>query len=101
MKAKMTILSAIVVMVLITPVYAMEDFNVNDKINMMRTDLNLTDDQANAVKPILADYKNKLEQAHKEKEDRLKNILSSDQMSKMKDMKKERNKMENKMEKME
>lgn len=70
-------------------VHANEVMNVDEKINKMKENLSLTDEQAKAVKPILEDYKDKMEAAGKEKEERLAQVLSPDQMKTMKDMHKE------------
>lgn len=95
MKYKVMVLSAIVVLFLTGFACANEHFNVDDKVNRMKTELNLTDDQARAVKPILEDYKNTMELAEKEKKGRLASVLTDDQMKKMMQMKKEHEKMEN------
>lgn len=73
------------VVLLNSPVRANEMMNVDQKVQKMKAELNLTDDQANQIKPIIQDYKNQMEQAKKNKEDRLRGVLSSQQMDQMKE----------------
>ena len=86
MKYKLFALSLLGTVLLVSSAFAHEKFDVDQKIKDWKTELNLTDDQAKAIKPILEDYKNKMEDAHKDKEQRLSAVLSSDQMNKIKAM---------------
>src|SRR5258708_6498275 len=94
MRYKIMVLSTMLTVCLTGFACANEHFNVDDKINRMKADLNLTDDQVRAVKPIFEDYKNTMELAEKEKKGRLASVLNDDQMKKMEQAKKEHEKME-------
>lgn len=87
-------IATVLLALLATPVFAHEKMDVDAKVDMMKKELNLTDDQVKAVKPILEDYKNAEEQAVKNKEDKLSSVLTKDQMSKMQDLKNDEEKME-------
>ncbi len=98
------------------PTFANMDYNVDEKIQKMKTELNLTDAQANAVKPILEEFKSRKEalkegpdknafqkdmmQLKMEKEQKLSQVLTSEQMGKLRSMKDE-HKAEHKMHKKE
>jgi len=88
MKYKMMMLSAITAFLLTGVVYANQSFNVDEKIQSMKEKLGLTDTQITVVKPILTEYKLQMEQLKSEKERRLKEVLTTEQMDKMKEMKK-------------
>ena len=88
MKIKKILLGVVMLFLFSSPVYADRMINVDEKIQKMKTDLNLTQDQADRIRPIIQDYKDKMEKAHKDKEDKLNQVLSADQMKKLKDMKK-------------
>jgi hypothetical protein len=88
------VLSCLTVLLFASPVLAHEKIDVNAKVDMMKKELNLSDDQVKSVKPVIEDYKNAVEQAGKNKEDKLSSILSKDQMDKMKDLMKDKEKME-------
>ncbi|MBP9855209.1 MAG: hypothetical protein KBD53_10135 [Candidatus Omnitrophica bacterium] len=64
-------------------------FSVNEKLQKMKTELNLTDEQVDKIRPIIQDYKDAMDKAQNDKEDRLRQVLSSDQMNQLKDMKKD------------
>lgn len=70
--------------------FAYGNMSAEDRVVKMTKNLNLTSDQVNAVRPIIQDYKNRMEQLEQEKEQKLKAVLTTDQMTKMKQMKKER-----------
>lgn len=88
MKYKTITLGVIAFSFFAVSAYANKDFNVDDKVQKLKTELVLTDDQVRAIKPILEDYKNKLDQAGDEKEQRLGEVLTPDQMARLKDAKK-------------
>jgi Na+-transporting NADH:ubiquinone oxidoreductase subunit NqrC len=90
MQTKIMLNVAVVLFLLANSVFAMEGYNINDKMMQMKADLNLTDDQMTAVKPIVEYYMRKMEAIEKQKEDRLSKLLSDDQMMKMMQMKKDR-----------
>jgi Spy/CpxP family protein refolding chaperone len=74
----------------IAPVWANEEINVDEKVNMLKTELTLTDEQVNQVKPIIEEYKINREQIDKAKEDQLKAVLTDEQMDKFKEWKKKK-----------
>lgn len=59
------------------------NFDVDKKTDELKTQLNLTDDQVDQVKPVLEEFKDKVKQAHDEKMDKLKAILNDDQDKKL------------------
>ncbi len=71
-------------------VYANTMMNVDEKVEKMKAELHLTQDQANQIKPVIQEYKEKADKLHKDKEDKLSRILSSDQMNQLKAMKKDK-----------
>ena len=90
MKCKMLALSATALLLLMAPLQAHEHrMNHVDMMNHMKMELNLTEAQVAQIKPILTDYKDALNRAHDTKMDRLKAVLTDDQMKKLKDRKKE------------
>jgi len=90
MKTKIMLNVAAILILLACSAFAMEGYNINDKMMQMKADLNLTDDQMMTVKPIVEYYMRKMEAMEKQKEDRLSKLLSDDQMMKMMQMKKDR-----------
>jgi regulator of replication initiation timing len=90
MKTRIMLNVAAVLFLLANSAFAMEGYNINDKMMQMKADLNLTDDQMTAVKPVVEYYMRKMEAMEKQKEDRLSKLLSDDQMMKMMQMKKDR-----------
>jgi Spy/CpxP family protein refolding chaperone len=87
-------------LVMAAPLHANEmGMNVDDRVKEMKTQLSLTDDQANQVKTIMEDFKTKSEALHKEKQDKLGQVLSADQMTKYKEWKKTWHKKHEKAEK--
>lgn len=90
MKNKLMALMLGTMMVVGTMAYANEDFNVDDKAKHMKSKFNLTDDQTNSVKSILQDYKNKIEDARKEKEQKISAVLTPEQADKWKDAMKDK-----------
>lgn len=87
MDRKPIVLGALTALLLAGNAFANKDFNVGDKLKEMKKELALTDAQVNAIDPILNDYKNKIDAAADEKEQRLSSILSADQMKQWKQMK--------------
>ncbi len=83
MKSRAMLLSTIMILFLAGPVLAAEEFNVDNKIQAMKNELGLTDDQVRALRPILTAYKDKLDQATNEKEQRLSDVLSTNQRNKL------------------
>ena len=90
MKTKIMLNVAAILCIMANSAFAMEGYNINDKMMQMKADLNLTDDQMMTVKPIVEYYMRKMEAMEKQKEDRLSKLLSSDQMMKMMQMKRDR-----------
>ena len=88
MKTKTMLNVTAVLCLLASSAFAMEGYDINDKMLQMKEDLNMTDDQVAVVKPVVEYYMRKMEAMEKEKEDRLSKLLSSDQMMKMMQMKK-------------
>jgi hypothetical protein len=81
------LLSLIVgLLVINSPVYANININVDKKVDRMKKELNLNDTQANSVKAALEDYKNKVREAAKEKDDRFSKVLNPQQMTQLKQM---------------
>jgi Spy/CpxP family protein refolding chaperone len=62
----------------------------DEKVQKMKKELNLTDDQVNQVRPIIQEYKDKMDALMQEKETKLSSVLTLDQMNKMKKMKNEK-----------
>ena len=81
---------AAILILLACSAFAMEGYNINDKMLQMKEDLNMTDDQVAVVKPVVEYYMRKMDAMEKQKEDRLSKLLSEDQMMKMMQMKKDR-----------
>jgi hypothetical protein len=71
--------------------FANMNMSVDDMVNKMTTNLNLTPAQVIAVRPVIQNFKDKMDQIVQEKEQKLSGILSADQMNKMQSMKKDRN----------
>ena len=92
MKIKLICCSMITGLALLSSAaFANMNMSVDDMVNKMTTNLNLTPDQVIAVRPVIQDFKDKMDQIVQEKEQKLSGILSADQMSKMQSMKKDRN----------
>jgi Spy/CpxP family protein refolding chaperone len=89
---KHLLMACFAVMLLASPVLA-EKVNVDATVDMLKTALDLTDDQIKAVKPIIEDYKDAVDAAGKTKLERLSAVLTSEQMDKLKDLKKAKDKM--------
>ena len=88
MKVKLMCLGMITSLVLVSSVaFANMNMSVDDMVNKMTTNLNLTSDQVSAVRPVIQDFKDKVDQLMQEKDQKLSGILSTDQMSKMQSMK--------------
>jgi hypothetical protein len=90
MKNKIILNGVAVLCLLANSAFAMEGYNINDKMMEMKTDLNLTDDQVATIKPIMEYYMKKTEAMEKQKEDKLSKVLTDDQMMRMMQMKKDR-----------
>jgi len=90
MKAKIMLNVAAVLFLLANSAFALEGYDINDKMMQMKADLNLTDDQMATVKPVVEYYMKKMEVMEKQKEDKLSKLLSEDQMMRMMQMKKDR-----------
>jgi Spy/CpxP family protein refolding chaperone len=71
-----------------------EYYNIDERVSKMKSDLNLNDDQVKEIKPIMENYKDKIHEARKEKEDKLDKILTSEQKDKMKNFKEDKDKAE-------
>lgn len=71
-------------------VYANKMMNIDDKIKDMQNKLSLTDNQASEVRPILQDYKDKVDNLREDKDSKLSKVLSDEQMTKLRDMKDEK-----------
>ena len=69
-------------------------YNVDDRLDKMKSDLNLNDQQVKEIKPILENYKDKIHSARQEKEDKIDKVLTSEQKSKMDNFKKDADKLE-------
>jgi Spy/CpxP family protein refolding chaperone len=67
-----------------------EYYKIDERIEKMKSDLKLTDEQVKEVKPVMESYKDKLHEARKEKEDKLDAILTSEQKDQMKQYKAEK-----------
>lgn len=89
MKLKKMLLASTLFFLAAMPVWANEMMSVDEKVKKMKMDLNLTDEQANQVKPIIEDYKSQMNKLHDEKKARLGKVLSTEQMDRLEDMKKE------------
>jgi len=90
MRSRIILNVAAVISLLASSAFAMEGYNINDKMMQMKADLNLTDDQVAVVKPVVEYYMRKMEVMEKQKEDKLSKLLSDDQMMKMMQMKRDR-----------
>ena len=93
------ILGLILVAFLLTPAYAQKQKSTDDIIQKMTTDLQLTPEQASAIKPIIEDSMAKsqglMEQMKKlrqEEEQKMSQILTPEQMIKMQNMRKQHHK---------
>jgi Spy/CpxP family protein refolding chaperone len=71
-----------------------EYYKIDERLEKMKTDLKLTDEQAKEIKPVMENYKDKLHEARKEKEEKLEKILSAEQNDQMKQYKEDMNKSE-------
>lgn len=93
MKYIMTVVAATVLCLAPLAARADKSFDVGEKLQKMKVSLGLNEQQEAAIKPILEEYKTKVETAGQEKEDRLKAVLSPEQMNQWdafkKDMKKD------------
>jgi hypothetical protein len=85
-------------MLAVIPLHANENMSVDEKVEKMKSNLALTDDQANQIKPILQDYKMKKDQLDQDKEQKLSAILNSTQMQQLREMKVDKDNKEEKME---
>ena len=66
-----------------------EGMNVDKKVEKMKKNLVLTDDQAVQIKAVLNEYKDKIEALMKEKHERVDAILTPEQRAKQEATKKE------------
>lgn len=64
------------------------NINVDEKVKKMKQELALTEQQERDVRPILEEFKAKVEDAATTKEQRLNQVLTPDQINKLRDMKK-------------
>jgi Spy/CpxP family protein refolding chaperone len=71
-----------------------EYYKIDERIDKMKSDLKLTDEQVKEVKPVMENYKDKVHEARKEKEDKLDAILTSEQKEQMKQYKEDKDKAE-------
>ena len=71
---------------------AFADWNmsVDDKVGKMTKNLTLTSDQVIAVRPVIQEYKDKMDQIEQDKMLKLRGILTADQLTKMQSMKNDR-----------
>jgi Spy/CpxP family protein refolding chaperone len=71
---------------------AFADWNmsVDDKVGKMTKNLTLTSDQVIAVRPVIQEYKDKMDQIEQDKMQKLRGILTADQLTKMQNMKNDR-----------
>ena len=87
MKNKLKCYGMIIGLVLLSSTaFANWNISVDDKINKMTRDLNLTADQIIAVRPVIQDFKDRMDQIMQEKDQKLRGILTADQMSTMQNM---------------
>lgn len=88
---KILLLSALVAS-LAVPVYAGHDhdMSVDEKVQKLKSELNLTDEQTTKIKPIIEEYKEKVSKISEEKHDKLKEVLTVEQLDKLNDMKKDK-----------
>ncbi len=88
MKFKFICFSMIIGLVMLSSAaFANMNMSVDDRVSKMTTDLSLTPDQVSAVRPVIQDFKDKVDQLMQEKDQKLSGILSADQMTKMQSMK--------------
>jgi|GEM_PF-6432577 len=92
MKVQLKCCSMVIGLVLLSSMaFANWNMSVDDKVNKMTKNLSLTADQVIAVRPIIQEYKDKMDQIEQEKVQKLSGILTSDQLTKMQSMKNEKN----------
>src|SRR5262245_25060736 len=75
-----------------TPAFAAEKSSrgVDKFLDKMKTELNLSAEQVEDIKPILKQYQTEIRDARKDREDDLEEVLTEDQMDKFKAMKEEK-----------
>ena len=66
------------------PVHAHKMMSADEKVEKMKKNLSLTDDQVDKVRPIVQDYKDKMDGLKQDKESKLSSVLSVEQMNKYK-----------------
>lgn len=70
------------------PVFAHGDnMTTDEKVQKLKKELKLNDDQVNKVRPIIDDFKTNLEKLKQEKENKLSRVLNPDQMNKLQELK--------------
>lgn len=101
------ILGLVLILFLMTPANAQEQKSADEIVQKMTTDLNLTPEQASAVKPIIEDnmakrqellngtmdrssIKDQMAQLRQEEEQKLGQVLNQDQMAKLTSLKEQR-----------
>lgn len=65
-------------------VYADKMWSIDEKVRKIQDELKLSQEQADQIRPILQEYKDKIDQAGDAKEDKLRKILTEDQMNQLK-----------------
>lgn len=87
MKTKAFLLGSLLVVLLSASVYANKMMSVDEKLQKMRSQLNLTQQEVEQARPIIQEYKDKMDRARQEKEDKLSRIFSPEQMNQLRSMK--------------
>ncbi|MBL8013377.1 MAG: hypothetical protein JNN05_05965 [Candidatus Omnitrophica bacterium] len=92
MKNKIIAGTVMSLLLIVSGAQANRMMNVDEKVKDMQRELSLTDNQANEVRPILQDFKDKMENLKQDKESKLSKVLSDEQMTKFRDMKDDKDK---------
>lgn len=89
MKAKSLLAIPLMMLLMSFPVQAHdhENWTVDEKVEKMKKEFNLNDEQAGKVRPIIADFKEKKERLHQEKMEKLQDVLTPEQMNKLREKK--------------
>lgn len=85
------ILAGMLLALLAAPVFANRmTMSVDEKVEKLQSKLGLTDEQAKEIRPIIKDYVDAMREAKDEKEDRLQDVLTPEQMKELKSIKMEK-----------
>jgi len=63
-------------------------YKIDQRLDKMKTDLNLNEQQVKEIKPVMDNYKDKVHDARKEKDEKIDKILTSEQKDKMDEFRK-------------